>query len=265
MSKNELTVVSTTLKVEISNELVVEVQPNVEHEWLLSSKDVAEGYGLSESGLRMTKSRYSDELIEGSHFVQQIVTGSRGDRNQTMWTKEGVVMLGFFIKTPTAKEFRRWASNFIVEKSKEKAESIKLPTTYLEALEELVVKEKMLLEMKPKVEIYDDLLSKENLMYPMDGCKKLTANPKLLLKILKEKGYLFNNRKNQLRPRPKALEKGWFVLREVPDNKDPETKTMEYMFMTLKAVSEIKAIADEAIAKGRIKASKELSLEIKKV
>ncbi len=105
----------------------------------------------------------------------------------------------------------------------------------------------------PKVEIYDDLMSKENLMYPMDGCKKLTANPKLLLNILKEKGYLFNNRKNQLRPRPKALEKGWFVMREIPNYKNPEDETREYMFMTLKGVTEIKPIADEAIKLGLIK------------
>ena len=36
-------------------DITIEVQPDVEHEWLLSTKDVAEGYGLSESGLRNTK------------------------------------------------------------------------------------------------------------------------------------------------------------------------------------------------------------------
>ena len=98
------------IKVEISDELVVEVQPNVEHEWLLSSKDVAEGYGLSASGLRSVKSKYADELEEGKHYLSvsntdaQNMTGNSKARNVTMWTKEGVVMLGFFIKTPTAKE-----------------------------------------------------------------------------------------------------------------------------------------------------------------
>ncbi len=248
------------IKVEISDELVVEVQPNVEHEWLLSSKDVAEGYGLSRNGLSMVKTRNSDELIEGTHWViTNCDTLGGGTQKAVYWTKEGVVMLGFFIKTPTAKEFRRWASNFIVEKSKEpKAPAV--PMTYIEALQahlesvkQLEEANKVIALQAPKVEIYDDLMSKENLMYPMDGCKKLTANPKLLLNILKEKGYLFNNRKNQLRPRPKALEKGWFVMREIPNYKNPEDETREYMFMTLKGVTEIRPIADEAIKLGLIK------------
>ena len=255
----ELIITDETISVEISDELVVEVQPNVEHEWLLSSKDVAEGYGLSESGLRNTKTRYSDELLEGTHWVLSQNGTKLGGRPSTYWTKEGVVMLGFFIKTPTAKEFRRWASNFIVEKSKEsKAPSI--PMTYIEALQahlesvkQLEEANKVIALQAPKVEIYDDLMSKENLMYPMDGCRKLTANPKLLLNILKEKGYLFNNNKGELRPRAKALDKGWFVMREVPNYKDSEDKTREYMFMTLKGVTEIKPVADEAIAKGLIR------------
>lgn len=128
MSKNEV------LKVDISEEVVVEVQPHEEYEWLLSSKDVAEGYGLSASGLRSTKSTYKDELEEGTHWVVRDTDTLGGKQKTTYWTKEGVVMLGFFIKTPTAKEFRRWASNFIVEKSKEpKAPAV--PQTYIEALQ----------------------------------------------------------------------------------------------------------------------------------
>lgn len=118
------------IKVEISDELVVEVQPNSEHEWLLSSKDVAEGYGLSASGLRSTKERYSDELEEGKHYIMK---PSQKGTPSTYWTKEGVVMLGFFIKTPTAKEFRRWASNYIVSKQAEE-KAISIPKTYIEAL-----------------------------------------------------------------------------------------------------------------------------------
>ncbi len=128
MIKNEI------LKVDISEEVVVEVQPHKEHEWLLSSKDVAESYGLSRSGLTKTKSRYADELEEGKHWVVTDCHTLGGKQKTVYWTKEGVVMLGFFIKTPTAKKFRRWASNFIVEKSKEPKAPV-VPQTYIEALQ----------------------------------------------------------------------------------------------------------------------------------
>jgi len=164
------------IKVEISDELVVEVQPNVEHEWLLSSKDVAEGYGLSVGGLRSAKSKHSEEFEEGKHFVvievSSVANGNGRNENlkskTVMWTKKGVIRLGFLIKTPLAKQFRDWAEDFIIEKSKEpKAPAV--PMTYIEALQahlesvkQLEEANKVIALQAPKVEAYDDLLSKES-------------------------------------------------------------------------------------------------------
>lgn len=194
----------------------------------MSSKDVAEGYGLSASGLRSTKERYLDELEEGKHYIMK---PSQKGTPSTYWTKEGVVMLGFFIKTPTAKEFRRWASNYIVskqaeekannqpkelsrmelalmvieaEKEKEKLllenkelvktkayisdkktatamatasvkareKAISIPKTYIEALrahlesvQQLEEANKVITLQAPKVEIYDSLMSTDDLVY----------------------------------------------------------------------------------------------------
>jgi phage antirepressor YoqD-like protein len=205
------------IKVEIG-EVVVEVQPNVEHEWLLSSKDVAEGYGLSESGLRMTKSRYSDELIEGSHFVQQIVTGSGGGRTQTMWTKEGVVMLGFFIKTPSAKEFRRWASNYIVSKQDEE-KAIAIPQNFSEALKLAYEQSIQIEQMKPKVELYDDLTHQEvntyNDMTIGAVGKELGYRPIAeFFPMLRKAGVIFMG---STEPKAEYIQKGWF--RGTPINK----------------------------------------------
>ena len=69
-----------------------------------------------------------------------------------MWTKRGVVRLGFFIKTSKAKQFRDWAEDYIIERAKEEPQTPKLPTTYLEALEALIERERKLVEVKPKVE-----------------------------------------------------------------------------------------------------------------
>lgn len=138
-----------------NDELEVEVVPNEEHEWLLSTKDVAEGYGLTPNAIRLSKSRNSDELIEGKHFiVQQIVAGSLGTREATMWTKRGVVRLGFFIKTPMAKEFRDWAEDYIIDgQSKPKTPTI--PQTFSEALLLAAEQARMLELQAPKVEVYD--------------------------------------------------------------------------------------------------------------
>ena len=163
---------SNLIKVEISDEVVVDVQPHVEHEWLLSSKDVAEGYGLSEGGLRNAKFRYKDELEEGKHWVVSKSNTLGGTQQTTYWTKEGVVMLGFFIKTPTAKEFRRWASNYIVSKQAEE-KAISIPKTYIEALQahlesvkQLEEANKVIALQAPKVEIYDSLMATDDLVYP---------------------------------------------------------------------------------------------------
>lgn len=92
------------------NDIEIEVQPDSSHDWLLSTKDVAEGYGLSRNGLSrnglsMAKTRNADELQEGKHFIN-VTDSDIGGKPSTMWTKRGVVRLGFFIKTPMAKDFR---------------------------------------------------------------------------------------------------------------------------------------------------------------
>ena len=94
------------------NDIQIEVQPDSQHDWLLSTKDVAEGYGLSISGVQKARERNPDDFEEGKHFVT--TTTERQSGKKIMWTKRGVVRLGFFIKTPMAKEFRDWAEDYIV-------------------------------------------------------------------------------------------------------------------------------------------------------
>lgn len=164
------------IKVEISDELVVEVQPHVEHEWLLSSKDVAEGYGLSVGGLRSAKSKHSEEFEEGKHFIT-VANRNANPRAgiphlEVYYTKKGVIRLGFLIKTPLAKQFRDWAEDFIIKKSDEE-KAISIPKTYIEALQahlesvkQLEEANKVIALQAPKVEIYDSLISTDDLVYP---------------------------------------------------------------------------------------------------
>ncbi|MBU2923035.1 hypothetical protein KO504_16925 [Winogradskyella psychrotolerans] len=106
------------LNMQVTEGLAVAVYPNHEHEFLLPTKEVALGYGSSAYSIRMAKKRHSDELIEGKHFLSNVTIchgASKGSSRATMWTKRGIVRLGFFIKSERAKLFRDWAEDLIIK------------------------------------------------------------------------------------------------------------------------------------------------------
>lgn len=88
------------------------VVESTEHVFMLSSKDVAVGYGVSENTIRSHRKDQSDELIEGKHFI---IDRSYKNTPKTFWTKRGIVRLGFFIKSEKAKAFRDWAEDYVIE------------------------------------------------------------------------------------------------------------------------------------------------------
>jgi len=105
------------LLVSISNELEVELQPNSKHDFLMSTKDVAAGYGITTNTLRSHKRKYRNELSENKHFISGVDIINAGYKTKsTMWTKLGIIRLGFFIKSERAKFFRDWAENVVLEK-----------------------------------------------------------------------------------------------------------------------------------------------------
>ena len=95
--------------------ILKQAQPDDAHDWLLSTAQVAEGYGVSDSTLRGHKSEKSDELKEGKHWI-------KGSKNQTLWTKRGVIQLGFHVQSVRAKQFRSMAEGWVLA-GMEKAEA----------------------------------------------------------------------------------------------------------------------------------------------
>ena len=79
--------------------------------WSLSNKQVADGFGVSESTVREQKR--TGEYVEGVHFY--LSENLTGNAKQTFWTKKGVITLGFKLReTPQTILFRDWASDFIL-------------------------------------------------------------------------------------------------------------------------------------------------------
>ncbi len=106
------------LQMQVTDGLQVAVYPNHQHEFLLPTKEVALGYDVSPYTVRRHKQLQKTELIEGKHFLSnvQILNGAKGGASKgTMWTKRGIVRLGFFIKSERAKLFRDWAEDLIIK------------------------------------------------------------------------------------------------------------------------------------------------------
>lgn len=101
------------------NDNVIELYPDKEHEFLMTTKQAVDGYGCSESTLRSAKKEHSDELVEGKHFIITTVRNSDARKDlrckRMYWTKRGIVRLGFFIRSERAKQFRDWAEDLIVD------------------------------------------------------------------------------------------------------------------------------------------------------
>ncbi|MDR1296563.1 MAG: hypothetical protein LBO05_04165 [Deltaproteobacteria bacterium] len=115
----------------------ITVTPSEEHVFLLDTKLVAQGFGVSPDAIRMCKQRNADELVEGKHWIiveNPELTGvtdcyarresttsatsglNRGNPTLTAWTKRGVIRLGFFIGSDRARRFRDLAEDWVLER-----------------------------------------------------------------------------------------------------------------------------------------------------
>lgn len=113
-----------TMQLSVSENLQVVVMPDKEHEFLMTTQQVAIGYGVSIKTIRKHLTEHADELIENKHFLKGATNSSHlaknAQPNQIYWTKRGIVRLGFFIKSEKAKLFRDWAEDLVIFVSESK-------------------------------------------------------------------------------------------------------------------------------------------------
>ncbi len=110
------------LPMTVTEGVTVNVLPYEQYEYLMTTKEVAKGYGTSMYVIRMALARHADELISNKHFIKGCdillppnAKGVQIQPHQVFWTKRGIVRLGFFIKSQRAKLFRDWAEELIIK------------------------------------------------------------------------------------------------------------------------------------------------------
>ena len=81
---------------------------NITLNTLFTTEQVAKSYGISQDTIRDHLKNHSDEILEKIHFMLEF---NRFNNKVVKWTLKGIVVLGFFIRSKEAKNFRIWASN----------------------------------------------------------------------------------------------------------------------------------------------------------
>lgn len=70
---------------------------------------VSKRYGVSKQTIIDHKRNHANEIIDGVHFVYELVDTNGGKQEVLKWTLRGIIKLGMFIRSKEAKYFRLWA------------------------------------------------------------------------------------------------------------------------------------------------------------
>lgn len=123
-------------------DIEIEVTPSDKHEFLVSTKDVAAGYKIEVNTIHEHKKNHADELIKDKHFIPKVIGSGKP---KILWTKRGVMRLGFFIRSERAKRFRDWIEDFVIQGLEAQTPA-----------EALLAHAKFMVALESKVDIHDD-------------------------------------------------------------------------------------------------------------
>ena len=95
---------------------------NITLNTLFTTAQVAQNYGISQDTIRDHLKNHSDEILENIHFILKT---NKFNNKVIKWTLKGIVVLGFFIRSPQAKKFRIWASELLEKELLKQAQEFK--------------------------------------------------------------------------------------------------------------------------------------------
>ncbi|EAH5929107.1 hypothetical protein HZ766_000992 [Campylobacter coli] len=154
---------------------------NITSNLIFTNEQIAINYGLT-TGLTIAKHlrMHNDEFIENTHYF--LVENSF--KNKTIkWTLEGVYMLGFFIKSPKAKEYRKKVAKLLREQTQARFKTLSDENLRLNSLNhhQKIGYKSQLAQQKEK---YENKI--KALQYDLEHKKELSFKRKLSQKELLE-------------------------------------------------------------------------------
>ncbi|EOJ1047453.1 hypothetical protein ACM1XP_000804 [Campylobacter coli] len=145
--------------------------------------EVAYNYAVDNTTIMSHKNLHSDELIENIHYFYDFEQTKGGRQRVIKWTLEGVYMLGFFIKSPKAKEYRKKVAKLLREQTQARFKSLSDENLRLNSLnhhQKLGYKS----QLAQQKEHYENKI--KALQYDLENKNKLSFKRKLSQKELLE-------------------------------------------------------------------------------
>ncbi|EAL8985631.1 hypothetical protein [Campylobacter jejuni] len=145
--------------------------------------EVAYNYAVDNTTIMSHKNLHSDELIENVHYFYDYEQTKGGRQRVVKWTLEGVYMLGFFIKSPKAKEYRKKVAKLLREQTQARFKSLSDENLRLNSLnhhQKLGYKS----QLAQQKEHYENKI--KALQYDLENKNKLSFKRKLSQKELLE-------------------------------------------------------------------------------
>ncbi|HEB9327332.1 TPA: hypothetical protein RZK18_000070 [Campylobacter coli] len=148
-----------------------------------TSIQVALFYEVTKHAITKHFLRNADELIENIHYFYDYEQTKGGRQRVIKWTLEGVYMLGFFIKSPKAKEYRKKVAKLLREQSEARFKVLSNENKRLNSLNhhQKIGYKSQLAQQKEK---YENKI--KALKYDLENKKELSFKRKLSQKELLE-------------------------------------------------------------------------------
>ncbi|EAH6427565.1 hypothetical protein EIJ85_07655 [Campylobacter coli] len=141
-----------------------------------TSIQVASFYEVTKNSIAKHFLRNADELIENIHYFYDYEQTKGGRQRVIKWTLEGVYMLGFFIKSPKAKEYRKKVAKLLREQTQARFKTLSDENLRLNSLnhhQKLGYKS----QLKQQKEKYENKI--KALQYDLEKKKELSFKRKL--------------------------------------------------------------------------------------
>ncbi|EBF5976893.1 hypothetical protein FI344_06120 [Campylobacter coli] len=148
-----------------------------------TSIQVASFYEVTKNSIAKHFLRNTDELIENIHYFYDYEQTKGGRQRVIKWTLEGVYMLGFFIKSPKAKEYRKKVAKLLREQTQARFKTLSDENLRLNSLNhhQKIGYKSQLAQQKEK---YENKI--KALKYDLEHKKELSFKRKLSQKELLE-------------------------------------------------------------------------------